>query len=876
MNRLTLEKEINQALDIQEDDILMDMDSAGMPACSSTSHYRTRAGSVTAPCALTNAIPAWLLAQKKSMIGWYLIQLDRIDRKVKNIKTLNNPEKNDSFFKVTIDPWLQNRIDDGSFPNSAVAMHNLLTVLQQDALNARSAELQDLQKSVTANSIQQRFKKQCSDFLLSQSNLVGTHGSPALTAQMETIAAGLYFDCQEARYNKVAKSDAVTNLCISQRVPSLTVLSNPRLDAKKEEGFGRKGKCGGENQRKSTRCGIYSKGLIKTGAQTPSHFPDLIFENEKEEVANKRNFTFINSSLDLEVYNLSSVSIPNRIYEILRKGERFITGPKSVSNSDAIDIYHALAKELIGKVDPMGKILEPAMVDTILFVNQFNPLRSSGPSRNGKKTRNPVMDSNILSNWLRDNKIIMKSADKNLGIVLMDLHRYREEVYTLLNNGSTYLKVNPPALDPLETKINILYHITKDLKCIMAKHKVEGHSVLLKAVRSLENMDHTTCFPTFHVMPKLHKTPMKFRPIVPSYACPTTFISKYLDRILQKCLQFYPWVCHGSYHALSVFENLCVNKDLVCMSADVESLYTSIDVPSGLIKLRGSLLGICKIPRTETDLIISLLDWVFNNNFFVFEGNLYRQKHGIAMGTSVAPTFANLVLAHSEYHKMYRKNLMPPGYLRFVDDTWLCIRPSEVDAFKVMFQNLDQFLNWTFVVGDQVPFLDFMISIKERVTTYGRVDLSLYVKDLDKHLYPNPNSDYPFQYRFGWIASEARRVLRNSTSDANFRERISELRSNLIKRQYPANIIDSSLDLRFEDRTVALIKSTKAKRPGSIFISIPHIEGYQEIKKNLLQLFKHLVANYPMLSTHSLQLPILKGSRIVDIGNTSNKLIFQD
>ncbi|XP_052822662.1 transient receptor potential cation channel subfamily V member 5 [Octopus bimaculoides] len=92
------------------------------------------------------------------------------------------------------------------------------------------------------------------------------------------------------------------------------------------------------------------------------------------------------------------------------------------------------------------------------------------------------------------------------------------------------------------------------------------------------------------------------------------------------------------------------SKDFFLVSFDVINLYTSIPHEYGLIAIQYWLE---KFPhdipdRIGKEFIIEEIKFILQNNFFNFNENTYRQKSGTAMGTRVAPTFANLVMAYLE------------------------------------------------------------------------------------------------------------------------------------------------------------------------------------------------------------------------------------
>ena len=63
-----------------------------------------------------------------------------------------------------------------------------------------------------------------------------------------------------------------------------------------------------------------------------------------------------------------------------------------------------------------------------------------------------------------------------------------------------------------------------------------------------------------------------------------------------------------------------------------------------------------------------LLEISTKNQFFLFDGKLYEQTDGVAMGSPLGPLMANIILSSVE-EKLRHSGKMPPYYKRFVDDT---------------------------------------------------------------------------------------------------------------------------------------------------------------------------------------------------------------
>ena len=103
---------------------------------------------------------------------------------------------------------------------------------------------------------------------------------------------------------------------------------------------------------------------------------------------------------------------------------------------------------------------------------------------------------------------------------------------------------------------------------------------------------------------------------------------------------------------------------------DVTSLYTNILNAEGCHSIYRLLHRVCTPgPKELSNTSICKLLWlVLTKNNFQFNSKHYLQISGTAMGTRVAPTYANLFMADLEEQFVYTYKLQPLIWLRFIDD----------------------------------------------------------------------------------------------------------------------------------------------------------------------------------------------------------------
>ena len=100
-----------------------------------------------------------------------------------------------------------------------------------------------------------------------------------------------------------------------------------------------------------------------------------------------------------------------------------------------------------------------------------------------------------------------------------------------------------------------------------------------------------------------------------------------------------------------------------------ERLYTNIPNDEG-IKACIDMLQDNSPADTNIEYINDILSLVLNNNFFTFNNEIFLQIHGTAMGSPMAPSYANIFMAILEKQMLLNApdGLIPFEWIRFIDD----------------------------------------------------------------------------------------------------------------------------------------------------------------------------------------------------------------
>ena len=154
-------------------------------------------------------------------------------------------------------------------------------------------------------------------------------------------------------------------------------------------------------------------------------------------------------------------------------------------------------------------------------------------------------------------------------------------------------------------------------------------------------------FSTLYGLPKVHKANVPLRPILAAYNSPNYSIAKFLVPLLNdiSCNQY-------SLRNSSKFipEILEQNSNTFMTSFDVKSLFTNVTLAETIDIISNKLF-----PTINTFFhgfnrlnFKKLLELSVIDTHFTFNGKIYKQVDGMAMGSPLGPTFANIFMSFLE------------------------------------------------------------------------------------------------------------------------------------------------------------------------------------------------------------------------------------
>ena len=399
-----------------------------------------------------------------------------------------------------------------------------------------------------------------------------------------------------------------------------------------------------------------------------------------------------------------------------------------------------------------------------------------------------------LQQLYKDKSIVIKPADKNLGLVIMNKSDYITMCMKHLNDRKVYLIVN--FYNPERHFAGLRQLLKKHDKLHITINNVTHLTKLATSLLQLQIFkDKTLRIAPFYSLPKIHKieNPSPGRPLCSSPSTLTYHCSLYLDKVLQPLLIRIPTICTSSSSVIQDLHQLRkvpINSIILC--ADIKSLYPNIPIHAGIHAVR----EVCrdfKHHLDELDFICELLEFVLLHNFCTFNEIIYLQIQGTAMGTPLAVAYANIFLYHLERtiltdcHHIY--------YRRFIDDIFAIMPPASAQQFVTIFNTQHSTITLEQITMNKTGiFLDLQIELIPDPNDINFVNIkhTVYQKPINIYQYIPYMSAHKPHVLYNFILNEFKRyvLLCSHVKDSNITA--SAFTQRLKDRGYPSHIISKA------------------------------------------------------------------------------------
>ena len=187
--------------------------------------------------------------------------------------------------------------------------------------------------------------------------------------------------------------------------------------------------------------------------------------------------------------------------------------------------------------------------------------------------------------------------------------------------------------------------------------------------------------------------------------------------------------------------------------------------------------------KISKDDLIELLSVATKNQLFQFNGNLYEQVDGVAMGSPLGPLMANAFTCSVE-----EKLASESFYQRYVDDMLALVR----DLSDATHAHPSIQFTMEVATNDRLPFIGMEI-----IKTDGSLETCVYRKQTNKGLLLHYQSHVDSRYKRSLLRTMLDRAKRLSSTEDFFLQECKTLKGIFLKLKYPEKLIDSAIN-RFQ------------------------------------------------------------------------------
>lgn len=382
--------------------------------------------------------------------------------------------------------------------------------------------------------------------------------------------------------------------------------------------------------------------------------------------------------------------------------------------------------------------------------------------------------------------IVIKNADKGNGIVIENTTDYKLNGLRHLQNKNIYQELEADPTQVIAQEINNSIESLHEAGYI--DDTTKEFLTLHLPVRSQR----------IYFLKKLHKTPHGLRPIVSGINGPTEKISAFIDYFLKPTLSTIPSLLNNTQELLEILTNITIPENSTLVTIDVSNLYLNIPQDEGTDASLDMLTSTNNLPLPKEHLR-QLFDFVLKENIFIFDDRTFKQIQGTAMGTKMAPSYANIFMHTLEHKFIQEQTIKPFLWKRYIDDI-LMIWTSNTSQLQNFLQKLNSFhktIKFTWEISNSsINFLDVTIFKGKKFNSCNKLDFRTYYKPTNTFQYLHHQSYHTKATKKAVIIGEAKRLKRTNSSNETFQQNLSNLKRQLSLRGYPQSLISKALEAK--------------------------------------------------------------------------------
>ena len=412
-----------------------------------------------------------------------------------------------------------------------------------------------------------------------------------------------------------------------------------------------------------------------------------------------------------------------------------------------------------------------------------------------------------VKEFLLSNAYIVTNTDKNLGIAVSKREWIIERCLNLLSSKTDYKELNPiTAFQVIDKKCTDMEEVA-----LLADYYLDNGPQVGKFLRSkITPPKSKHVVPVFYGIPKIHKEPVKMRPIIPCHSAVQNPAAKYVSKILKPIIKSAPTIIHGSKDLAIKLSKLKMtpNRKFYIVTGDVVAFYPNIPIQKCIDVVADLYYEFyhnnadpadqSQDELRQAEIFLKCLNVGNRDLILQYQNKLYLQLRGLAMGVADSPDLANLFGFYFERKVGVLDQPNIPFYGRYIDDCIaLVYASSEQEALQAL--SIVKFdgctIEWN--VSDQYqPFLDMTIYRDE----FGKLQHMPYRKARSHQERIPWISHHPFDVKRGTFIGELSRLATLCSRKSDYIESVKGLVALYMKRGYPQNVVTTWVQKHCQER----------------------------------------------------------------------------
>ena len=418
---------------------------------------------------------------------------------------------------------------------------------------------------------------------------------------------------------------------------------------------------------------------------------------------------------------------------------------------------------------------------------------------------------NALRQLTNNEAIRILKPDKGSGVVTLNTDDYNSKMNLILKDTTKFEMLGPVGSHDRTAETE--KEITKFLTALCKNQEISEED--LNDARPIGALR-----PRLYGLPKTHKDGIPLRPILSMIRSAQHKLAQWLDKVIKPVLElFFEYCVKDSFTFSKTIQGTPNTSALIC-SFDIKSLFTNVPLQETISICADSLYNNGNNPGLlKKDNFIKLMNFATNGVEFSFNNIMYRQIDGVARGSPLGPSLANIYVGYFE-RRLFQVVRRPSIYLRYVDDTFVLIEDeAHRSDFHQALNDLHPGLKFTCETekDNRLPFLDVCVEkVDQQFVT------SVYRKPTFTGQYVRWNSFCDKRRKKNLIKTLIHRAMMICSKERLSSE-LEYIKSTLINNGYPERIISKIIKSKLgAHEKPQLISGENENEARKVYLRLPY------------------------------------------------------